>query len=523
MSDPARTLVVWCPDWPVWAWDVSAEQPAAVLVANRVVAVTPAARAGGVAEGLRRREAQARCPDLVVLGRDLDREARSFAAVLAQVEAFSPQVEVTRPGACAVATRGPARYFGGDDALAVAIHDAVEAVLGRRESVLVGVADGLFTATVAARFRESGNLGQPRVVAPGQGAAFLAPLALEWLESRSLVEVLGRLGLRCLGDFAALGSADIVGRFGAEGKAAHRLARGLDERPLDARSLPPDLEEVTQFDPPLDRVDQAAFVAKGSAGRLQQRLESLGLSCTRVLVEAETEHGEFCRRLWRAEGALTAAGLSDRVRWQLDGWLQGPVAARPSGGLVLLRLFPDQVVPANGRQLGFWGEDRSQAERAARASARVQGLLGVDAVGVVERGGGRDPGDQFVLVGAATVDLTDRAPLRPVAEPWPGGLPVPPATVWVATGRGASLVDAGGQEVVVSGRGVLSASPAAAAIGGGPPRGVMAWAGPWPLEERWWDPLHQRRQARMQVVLEDGSAYLLVREQGSWWLAATFD
>jgi protein ImuB len=52
---------------------------------------------------------------------------------------------------------------------------------------------------------------------------------------------------------------------------------------------------------------------------------------------------------------------------------------------------------------------------------------------------------------------------------------------------------------------------------------VRAWAGPWPLEERWWDPAAARRQARFQVVLADGRAHLLVVEGGRWWCAATYD
>ena len=52
---------------------------------------------------------------------------------------------------------------------------------------------------------------------------------------------------------------------------------------------------------------------------------------------------------------------------------------------------------------------------------------------------------------------------------------------------------------------------------------VTAWAGPWPLEERWWDPSSRRRGARFQVVTEDGRAHLIVRAEGRWWVAATYD
>ncbi|HIM65562.1 MAG TPA: DNA polymerase Y family protein, partial [Acidimicrobiia bacterium] len=57
--------------------------PAAVLAAGRVVAASAAARSAGVAVGQRRREAQARCPVVVVLERDEAAEARRFEVVAA--------------------------------------------------------------------------------------------------------------------------------------------------------------------------------------------------------------------------------------------------------------------------------------------------------------------------------------------------------------------------------------------------------------------------------------------------------
>ena len=85
---PERTLVVWCPDWPLTAAGVGPDEPAAVVVANRVVACSAAARREGVARGLRRREAQGRCPALTVLAPDPARDARAFEPVVAAVESF---------------------------------------------------------------------------------------------------------------------------------------------------------------------------------------------------------------------------------------------------------------------------------------------------------------------------------------------------------------------------------------------------------------------------------------------------
>ena len=115
-----RTLVVRCPDWAVVAAGVPLDEPAAVFFANRVVASSPAARDEGVDVGLRRRESQSRCPDLVVLDHDPARDARAFEPVVAALDELTPRIEVEVPGQCAFPTLGPSRYFGGDEALAVA-------------------------------------------------------------------------------------------------------------------------------------------------------------------------------------------------------------------------------------------------------------------------------------------------------------------------------------------------------------------------------------------------------------------
>jgi protein ImuB len=537
-----RTLVVWCPDWPVVAAGAPPGEAVAVVHANRVVACSAAARAEGVRRGLRRREAQGRCPGLTVLPVDVDGEARAFEAVAAAMDELTPRVEVVRPGTLAFPTRGPSRYHGGDVALAGLVAGlATGALPAGAPTARVGVADGPFAAGLAARraggaerVDAGGDRGGPPagtslVVAPGGSAAFLAPLPVATLDAAGVVdpdltEVLRRLGLRTLGQVAELPAGDVLGRFGPAGERASRLARGLDDRPPALRTVPPELVTSMELDPPVDRVETAAFIARTLAAELAGRLAAQGLACTRVAVEAETDHDEVRSRLWRSEGGLGPDALADRVRWQLDGWLNGPWGARPTGGIRLLRLVPDQVVADDGRQLGFWGGAAAADERAARGVARLQGVLGPDAVTVAERRGGRGPGEQVVLVPAHTVALGARRtrPDPSADAPWPGHLPAPsPALVHVEP-VAAEVLAADGEPVGVTGRGLVTAEPVRVRIGGRVDD-VTAWAGPWPADERWWDPGAHRRRARIQVVLADGSAHLLSLEAGGWAVEASYD
>jgi protein ImuB len=585
---------------------VAATGPVAVLHANRVIACSPRARADGIRRGLRKREAQGRCPGLAVVEYDPARDTRAFEPVVAAVEDLVAGVEVVRPGACAVAVRGPARYFGGEEAAAERIveHVAQECAVESQ----VGIADGVFAAGLAAR--------TGRVVPPGGAPEFLAALPVEALGRPALTDLLRRLGIRTLGDFAALPAGDVLARFGFDAALAHRLAAGRDDRPLAVRQPPADLTVTADYDEPLDRVDAAAFAARALAERLHDRLAAHGLACTRLGVEAVTAHGQELHRVWRHDGLLTAPAIADRLRWQLDGWLSGGSGrgggarrGRPTAGIVRLRLVPDGVLAQAGLQPGLWGATGEERERAHRSLSRVQGLLGPESVVTAVLGGGRSPADQVRLVpwgderlparpgdptwpavdptwpsvdqspapvpgapttsdgptvsgaptasgaltasgvpaasGAPTVSATptgsgrlarsrsggrggrrsgtDARSARPVLPPWPGRLPPPAPAVVLPAPLAATVHDATGEPVGVSARLQLTAVPARVAVGSAPPVEIVGWAGPWPVDERWWAPTEARRAARFQVLLADGGALLLAVEAGQWLVEAIYD
>ncbi|OZV84674.1 hypothetical protein CA850_02220 [Micromonospora echinospora] len=590
-TDPSRatrTLLLWCPDWPVVAAEivegVPATGPVVVLHANRVVACSERARADGIRRGLRKREAQGRCPGLTVVDYDPARDTRAFEPVVAAVEDLVAGVEVVRPGACAVAARGPTRYFGGEEAAAERIIEHVAQTCAVESQV--GIADGVFAAGLAAR------TGQ--VVPPDGTPGFLAALPVEALGRPALADLLRRLGIRTLGDFAALPAGDVLARFGFDAALAHRLAAGRDHRPIAVRVPPAELTVSADYDEPLDRVDAAAFAARALAERLHDRLAAHGLACTRLGVEAVTAHGQELHRVWRHDGLLTATAIADRLRWQLDGWLSGG-PGRPGGptaGIIRLRLVPDGVLAQVGLQPGLWGATGEEREQAHRALSRVQGLLGPESVVTAVLGGGRSPADQVRLVpwgderlparpgepgwpaadrptgsagstgsgpaGAAVPgsggsaspvgvpvpvpagqvgrrsDSGSRSkgrragpgsatPTRPELPPWPGRLPPPAPAVVLPAPLAATVHGATGEPVGVSARLQLTAAPARVAVGSAPPVEVVGWAGPWPVDERWWAPTEARRAARFQVLLADGGALLLAVEAGQWLVEAIYD
>jgi protein ImuB len=468
---------------------------------------------------MRRREAQARCPDLVVLPRDEVAEARCFEPTIQAVEAVVAGVEVMRPGLIAVSAAGPSRFFGGEPALVETLREAVQ---GTTDDVEIGVADGAFAAEQAAR--------RGIVVPPGSAAAFLADLPISTLDAfgdSPLVDVLQRLGIWTLGGFAALPAKDVAARFGPLGAWAHRQAGGRDDRPVVVREPPTECAVTVEFEPAVERVDVIAFSARSAAETFIADLAARALACACVELEVTTDNGEQLVRRWRQTGVMTASDVIDRVRWQIEGWLQqqGDRSSQlPSAGIVRVRIVPVEVVPTGTHQQALWGGEGESGARARRALSRVQTMLGLGGVVQPVVAGGRSPVQRTEFVAWGEERPLSRRP----GDPWPGRLPSPAPSVVLDPPTPIQLLDATGRPVVVSDRGAVARPPSRLGIGREPAVPVTSWAGPWPADERWWDPASAARVARIQLVDVRGRAYLVAGEMTAgqapaWFLEGIYD
>lgn len=540
---PERTIVIWIPDWPIHAQRLEreAEQrlapqepappralgdsalhtenavgtttaaaPTALISGHRVVACSAAARAAGVRIGLREREASRLCPGISLHPHHPETDDRRFAPVLAAIERLAPGTQQIRPGTCALRARGPARYYGNEQAAAGALLRLVEE-LGFPEA-RVGIADGRFTAIHAARAGSAAHgIDAPaagiRIVPPSASAQFLSALPVSRAAPPDLAEVLFGLGIRTLGDLAALPEESIRQRFGPSGVEAHRLA-GARSTALDHAPLPATPREIVlslDFEPPLSSTDHLAFASSAAAERFVTELLAEALVCTEVRIELIDDVGIRYERTWAHPGRFTASDLINRIRWQAGGLHGG--TERTGAGIAALRVAPERVERTAAHEPGLWSGEPD--ERVHHHITRLQNLVGHDGALIGSLVGGRlsTERQRFSPWGTRPPRIAHRSL---GAGPWPSGLAAAGAPTRVfPTPLPAELLDASGSPVTLDDD-LLSSDPASLRVDGhGLSHRVIAWSAPWPVRERWWASSVER--FRMQLVLDDGSAWLLHR------------
>jgi protein ImuB len=362
--------------------------------------VSAPAEAFGVVRGMRLGEAMSRCPSLRLVPPDPEGVRSLWNAVLDRLEGIGAEVESDHAGAAFFVAEGLEGIHGGDLAGVLA---AARRALGA--GARFGAAPSRFAAHAAAlqaRPRRRGpgpaagrapgpaagrGPGAARslnavVVEPPQARDFLAPLPVGLLRTRpelqALPEVLERLGIRTLGEFAALPSRAVAERFGHPGLLALDLSRGRDT-PLEPRR---------PSEPVVERLD----LPEAASG--QQLERALELLIARVLARRE-RRGRSLRALavsarfvaggtWRTAVTLRHASADPaRIRLALAQKLSELPAPSESLALEVEAFGPpaqdqgrllDEAASVRRARLG---EAVRQARQAAGADAALR-VLDVD-------------------------------------------------------------------------------------------------------------------------------------------------
>jgi nucleotidyltransferase/DNA polymerase involved in DNA repair len=310
--------------------------------------VSGAAEAFGVRPGMGLGEALARCPRLALVPPDAERAEDAWEATLGRLEGMGAAVEARRAGEAFFTVDGLRRLWGGS--AEGVLRQALRAIGG---PVKLGAAPSRLCAQAAAlqmpvrrRRRAGGGLGGIVrggfvVVPEGAARAFLSPLSVTLLRERledqwervTLPQTLERLGVRTLGELAALPSDAVADRFGEPGLAALRMAHGYAER-------------LSPREPSEDVAERFELPESASGQQLERILELL---VDRLLVNP-ARRGRLIRRLrlaarlsggggWRTEVVLREASANrERLCLALGpklGELPGPADALTLRALAL--------------------------------------------------------------------------------------------------------------------------------------------------------------------------------------------
>jgi DNA polymerase IV len=265
-----------------------ADKPVIVGGRRRGVVLTACyiARTFGVRSAMPMFEARRLCPHATVVPPDMEKYARVGREVRKLMFELTPLVEPVSIDEAFMDLSGTARLHGMSPARALAgFASAVETELGI--TVSIGLSCNKFLAKIAS------DLDKPRgfaILGDGEAAAFLAPrpVSLIFGVGKVAQQRLANDGLRTIGDLQRAGESELMRRYGAEGARLARLARGRDERKVNADREVKSISAETTFDDDIGDFRRLELRLWRLTERVSARLKANRLAGSTVTLKLKT-------------------------------------------------------------------------------------------------------------------------------------------------------------------------------------------------------------------------------------------
>jgi DNA polymerase-4 len=234
------------------------------------------ARRMGVTSAMPTSRARRLCPYGIYLPPDFDAYGRYSKQVREVFDSFSPVVEPLALDEAFLDLRGATRMWPGPEALGEALRREVKRA--------TGLAPNKFLAKLASRHAKPDGL---LMIAPDAVMGFLHPLPVAdlWGVGERTAELLERLGLRTIGDVAAVPAATLQRALGTMGGQLAKLAAGDDSRPVVADPPRKSVGAEETFERDLVTDAEIAQALLRLSDRVSSRLRSAGISGQTVNVK----------------------------------------------------------------------------------------------------------------------------------------------------------------------------------------------------------------------------------------------
>jgi nucleotidyltransferase/DNA polymerase involved in DNA repair len=355
-----------------------ATRPGALLAPDgtrRLWQVSPLARHAGAKPGMTVSQAIGLCPALFLREPDPVYYDGQFARLLSALTEVSPVIEPAGLGRAFVGTDGLEGIYGGPERIVEAIERgtrnaergtepesslACSAFRLPSSAFRVGWGRGKFVSWVAAT---RARPGEAVIVQPGAEGQFLAaqPLAVLPLDPDTHRR-LRQLGLRTLGDLAALPEAAVVSQFGGAGRRFWRLAAGVISEPVLGREAPEPIVAALTFFAPVAERERLAHALDRLIERALKDPRRSGWRVRVARVRAELEHGAS----WMVEATIKDPS-ADRRR--IAAPLKTKLEQAPPVGAVERLAVEFTAFAPGSAELQLFARDASAAARAGRRRA----------------------------------------------------------------------------------------------------------------------------------------------------------
>jgi protein ImuB len=398
-----RVISVWLPELPIDRLRRLGRLPetetpfvTAAHDGNRrvVAAACPAARAAGIAVGMKLSHAQALCPGLAIAAAEPEADAAWLDDLALACLRHAPLVAADPPDGLWLDVTGCADLVGGEAAL----RDAVCAGLAAEGlAVRAALADTPGAAHALARH------GPPGVISPGGSHAALAPLPLAALRlPPETCAGLARLGFASIGDLAATPRAPLARRFGPLPGLRLDHALGAQFETIRPLSPPDAIARRLAFVEPIGTADAFAIAIDRLTRHVCLSLERTARGARRLDLLFERLDGAVqAIRIGTARPSHDAAHLARLLRERLEG-------VDPGEGVEAMRLLVALAEPLAAAQT------EALATRAATA----------DVTDLVDRLSNRLGAERVYRLAPVESDVPERSvrrvpPLEVAGGPWP--------------------------------------------------------------------------------------------------------
>jgi DNA polymerase-4 len=336
---------------------------------ERIFAVSIEAVAWGIQPGMPLRQALNLYPQAHTVPARLQQYQHSADALIGVLAGFSDQVELEQLHLSLISYLDVGRLADSERAeLAKALGQTIRSQTGLNPAL--GLTGGKFSAQLAAKLVKPGRAS---IITPEREATFLAPLSTHLLPlDKSITAWLEQLGLRTLGQLAALPRGAMLAQWGQSGRRLHELARGYDPRPV-RRYRPPVEEQLTRpFEDPIG--DWTILQANGRvmAQELANRLRESRQVGRRLRLVLELEDGGA----WVEERTLAEpTGEAGPLSRLLDSFL-GRVQI--SGPVSRMTVTLSELTPVLARQLDLFNHQPHPENRLDEALSGLISRYGQD-------------------------------------------------------------------------------------------------------------------------------------------------